>query len=107
MHLYLQSHLTSPNLLSLSITRSHALFYNRKQIVSDFVSCIKILDRINLISGEVHFSLWFQTPQTVAIGLLGGRVGLEAVHNDCCVWRKKLFASPQLGSKQEVCRVKG
>lgn len=107
MHLYLQSHLTSPYLLSLSNTWSQALRYNRKQIVSGFVSCIKILDRINLRRGEVPFSLWFQTPQTVAIGLLGGRVGVEAAHSDCCVWWKKLFTSRQLGSKQEVCRAKG
>lgn len=57
---------------------------------SGFVSCIKILDRINLRSGEVHFSLWFQTPQTVVIELLGGQVGVEAAHNDCCVWWKNV-----------------
>lgn len=84
----------------------HYVITGNKLLVT-FASCIKILDKINLISGEVHFSLWFQTPQTVAIGLLGGQVGVEAEHSDCCVWRKKLFTSQQLGSKQEMRRAKG
>lgn len=69
-------------------------------MLAAFVICIKIPDRINLVSEKVCFS-------SIVVGLCGDWAGVDAVHTDGFVWWKKLFTDGNWKVNKKCMEQKG